>query len=192
MNSYFSREELEAIGFQSLGTDVLISRNTGIYGAGNIRIGNHVRIDDFSILSGNIRIGDYVHIAAACLLFGGNSGIEVCDFVGISSRSAVYADSDDSSGEALTNPMIPDEYRNVIGGRVKFEKHALIGTGCTILPGVTVGEGSSVGSMSLINKSLEPWGMYVGIPCKRLKARSRKLLELEHSMMQNAGESFER
>lgn len=134
-------------------------------------------------MSGNIKIGNYVHIAAGVMLFGGEYGIVLEDFVGISSRCAVYAASDDYSGEALTNPTIPDEYRNVTGGKVVFEKHSLIGSGCTILPNVVIGEGTSVGSMSLVNKSLDEWGIYVGIPCRRVKDRSKRLLLLEKDML---------
>lgn len=179
MVSFYDREELEQIGFKHLGENVLVSRKASIYGAKNISIGNNVRIDDFCILSGNITIGDYVHISAAALLFGGTCGIVIKDFVAISSRTAVYAESDDYSGIAMTNPTVPDECRNVTGGEVIVEKHVIVGTGCTILPGVHLGEGVSVGSMSLINKSLEEWGMYVGIPCRRIKDRSKKLLEYE-------------
>lgn len=179
MNSFLSIEELNQIGFKALGTDVLISRKASIYGASNISIGNHVRIDDFCIISGNITIGSYIHIAAGCYLFGGNSGIEMKDFSAISSRSAVYADTDDYSGMALSNPTVPDKYRKISGGKVVFEKHALVGSGSTILPNVVIGEGVSVGSMSLINKSLEPWGIYAGIPCRRIKERKKDILKLE-------------
>jgi galactoside O-acetyltransferase len=33
--------------------------------------------------------------------------------------------------------------------------------------------------MTLVNKSLDPWGIYVGVPAKRIKERSKKLLALE-------------
>lgn len=183
MNSFYTKEELKDIGLKSYGDNVLISRYARIYGASNITIGNNVRIDDFCILSGNITIHNYVHIAAYCCLFGGKSGIEMFDYTGLSSRSAIYADSDDYSGNALTNPTIPGKYRNVSGGKVIFSKHALVGTGSTILPGVFLGEGVSVGSMSLVSKSLEPWGIYVGIPCKKIKERSKKILELEEQFI---------
>ncbi|HRS91433.1 MAG TPA: acyltransferase, partial [Candidatus Marinimicrobia bacterium] len=32
----------------------------------------------------------------------------------------------------------------------------------------------------LVNKNLEPWSIYVGIPAKYLKPRSKKIIELEH------------
>ena len=32
--------------------------------------------------------------------------------------------------------------------------------------------------MSLINRSTEPWGIYAGVPARRIRERSRELLEL--------------
>lgn len=183
MNSFYNDEELKEIGFKSLGQNVLISKKTSIYGASNIEIGNNVRIDDFSILSGHIKIGNFVHIAAGVYLFGGEPGIIFEDYTGISSRSAIYAVTDDYSGEYMSNPTVPDEYKKVFGGPVVLKKHVLVGSGCTILPNVTLGEGTSVGSMSLIHKNLDPYMMYVGIPAKPLKERKRRILELEKQLI---------
>lgn len=183
--SFYTKEELLTIGFNSLGDNVLISRFARIYRPEKISIGNDVRIDDFCILSGHIELGNYIHIAAACLLFGGDDGIVFEDYTGLSSRSAVYAESDDYSGQYYTNPTLPDEYRHIIGGGVVVKKHAIIGSGCTILPNVVIGEGTAVGSMSLVSKSLEPWSTCVGIPCKRIKERKRGTLELEKLFLKN-------
>lgn len=180
MDSFYSRKELEQIGFKSLGKkDVFISRKASIYGACNISIESNVRIDDFCILSGNITIGRYVHIAAYSALFGGEEGIVLKDFSGLSSRCVIYASSDDYSGNSLTNPTVPEKYTSAINEKVILEKHVIVGTGSSIMPGVMIGEGSAIGSMSLVNKSVEPWGVYVGIPCRKVKERSQKMLELE-------------
>ena len=40
-----------------------------------------------------------------------------------------------------------------------------------VLPGVKISNGSSVGALSLVNKSLEDWGVYLGAPAKRIKTR---------------------
>lgn len=182
--SFYTMEELQKIGFKLLGKeDVLISRKASIYGAENIEIANHVRVDDFCILSGKIIFGEYIHISAYTALYGGDYGIILKDFTTISSRCAVYALTDDYSGEGMANPMIPEQYRNVFGGTVTLEKHTLIGSGCTVLPGITIHEGTAVGSMSLVNKSLDSWGIYVGIPCKRIKERSKKLLDVEQEFI---------
>ena len=75
MNSFYSPEELKSLGLKEYGENVLISRKCSIYGAENIRLGSHVRIDDFCVLSGKVELGNYVHIAASCLLYGGSAGI---------------------------------------------------------------------------------------------------------------------
>ena len=178
MNSFYSEEELRTLGLKSYGSNVLISRKASIYSADKIEIGNNVRIDDFCILSGRITLGSYIHIAAAVLMYGGDAGIIVSDYSTISSRGAVYAVSDDYSGETMTNPMVPDKYRGCWEDAVYIGKHVIIGTGCTILPGVAVSEGTSVGAHSLINKRTEPWSIYYGAPAKKKSDRSRKLLTL--------------
>lgn len=179
MNSFLTDKELKNIGFKKVGKNVRISKKCSIYGAEDIEIGNNVRVDDFSLLSGNIKLHDYIHIAAYVALFGGNAGIEVKDFTTISSRGAIYAISDDYSGETMTNPMIPNEYRRVAEKKVTLGRHVIVGTGTTILPGVEIGEGTAIGAMSLVLRNLPEWGVYAGIPCKRMKERKKDLLLLE-------------
>lgn len=185
MNSFYTATELKSLGLNKCGTNVLISKKVSIYGASNISIADNVRIDDFCILSGNIFIGNYVHIAAYCGLFGGEAGIIMDDFSGLSSRGVIYAASDDYSGEFLTNPTVKDEYKNIVNKHVRIGKHVVIGTNSTILPGVTIGDGTSIGACSLVTKDCDDWGIYVGIPVKRIKERSRKLLELEKNFLNN-------
>lgn len=44
--------------FRSIGEDVRISDKASIYGASEISIGSHVRMDDFCVLSGRIEVGN--------------------------------------------------------------------------------------------------------------------------------------
>ncbi len=185
MTTYYSEEELRRLGLREYGKEVYISRNCSIYNPDKIKLGSHIRIDDFTILSGNIEFYDYIHIAVYTSLFAGNSKIILDSYSGISSRTAIYAESDDYSGEFMTNPMVPEKYRRIQSGEVMIGKHVVIGTGSTILPGVSVGEGASVGAMSLINHNIEPWTINVGIPCRKVKERSRKLLEYEQRLMED-------
>lgn len=185
MNSFYTTTELEKLGFKKCGENVLISKRASIYGASNISIGDNVRIDDFCILSGAISIGNYVHIAAYCGLFGGEAGIRMDDFSGLSSRGTIYAASDDYSGEFLTNPTVKNEYKNVVNKHVRIGRHVVIGTNSTILPGVTIGDGTSIGACSLVTKTCDEWGIYAGVPVRRIKERSRKILELEKNFLNN-------
>jgi acetyltransferase-like isoleucine patch superfamily enzyme len=53
------------------------------------------------------------------------------------------------------------------------------------MPGVTLEEGTAVGAMTLVCKSTDPWGIYVGIPARRLKDRKTNLLDLAKEYMKN-------
>ena len=183
MTSFLSREDLEKLGLKSVGENVLISRNATIYGAGNISIGSNVRIDDFCILSGNVQIGDYVHIAAYSAMYGSSAGIQIADFANISSRVCVYAVSDDFSGETMTNPMIPDKFKNVLQKPTVIGRHVIIGTGSTVLPGSVLEEGAVMGAMTLGKGNVAPWSVVVGVPARKIKDRSRNILNLEKEFL---------
>jgi galactoside O-acetyltransferase len=182
VTAYYSSEELGALGFAACGTDVLVSRKASIYNPEQIRVGNHVRVDDFVVLTcgpdEEVRIGDHVHLAAHAALFGGG-GILIEDFVTVSGRTSIYSVSDDYGGDVLTNPTIPSRLTRVIRQRVVLRRHVVVGAASVVLPGVTIGEGSATGAMTLVNRDLDPWGIYVGIPARLLRPRSRELLTLE-------------
>ncbi|MCE3046673.1 acyltransferase [Helicobacter kayseriensis] len=187
---FYSYEELQKIGFASVGKNVLLSRLARIYGASKISIGNNVRIDDFVILSGKIKIGNFVHIGAFSSITGGDSGVTIGDFCGMSSHVKVLAISDDYSGETLTNPCIPNQYKNITKKQIIIEKHCIVGCGSTILPNAFLSEGSSIGAMSLIVRKTKPWGVYFGIPAKRIKERKKDLLKLEKEFLSSIKETM--
>lgn len=90
---------------------------------------------------------------------------------------------DDYYGDFMTNPMVPDKYRKVTEKSIKLNKHCLVGTGSKIMPGVEIGEGTSIGAMSLVLKSTRPWKLYFGVPAKAITDRQKNLLELEKQFL---------
>ncbi|EIF30598.1 acetyltransferase (isoleucine patch superfamily) [Burkholderia sp. Ch1-1] len=183
---YLSEGDLASAGFGSIGRNVLIARNCIIIGLQNIHIGSDVRIDGPTVLaasSGHIRIGSHVHVGGFGFL-AGVGGIDLEDFSGLSQGVRIYSASDDYSGDALTNPTVPREFLNVEIAPVRLGRHVIIGSGSVILPGCNVGEGSSVGAMSLVTKSLAPWAIYAGAPARFLKKRSQQLLAMEAQLIQ--------
>lgn len=177
---FYSREELEQAGFASLGIDVSIKRNCGLFFTQNMYIGSHVRIDDYSILvaSGELHVGSYVHLASYCYI-AASHGITFNDFCTLAPSVKIFSGSDDYTGEKLTNPTVGREFIGGPHGPVTLGKHVIIGTNSVVLPGVSLGEGASVGALSLVNRDLDPWMIYVGSPAKPLRARKKDLLALE-------------
>jgi acetyltransferase-like isoleucine patch superfamily enzyme len=176
---YLTDEQLSALPFQYLGRNVKISDRAALHDVTRIAIGDNSRIDDFCVISGNVKIGRNVHIAVQCNVAGGEPGIVLEDFSGLAYGVQVFSQSDDYSGKSLTNPTVPDPYKKEIKRRVVIGRHCIVGTNSVILPGVTLAEGTAVGTLSLVRKSTQPWSVYFGSPAKRIGERSRDLLELE-------------
>lgn len=179
--AFLSRLEIEKIGFKSIGENVLISDKASIHNPSRISIGSNVRIDDFCVLSagvGGINIESYVHIAVFSSLIGAGN-IKLRSFSNLSSRVSVFSSNDDYSGESLTNPMVPKEFKNVEILDVVIGRHVIIGSGSVILPGVVLQDGAAIGALSLINKNCEAFSVYSGVPAKKIKDRSKNILKLE-------------
>lgn len=179
--AFLTDSELKNLGFASVGHDVQISERAVFYNSAQISIGNHVRIDDFSVISagaGGIHIGHYVHIAVFCSLMGAGR-ITLSDYAGLSSRVSIYSSNDDYTGAYMTNPTVPLALRNVNQAPIVLGKHVIVGSGSIILPGVAIGEGAAVGALSLVNKNCDPFSVYAGTPAKRIGSRQKQLLALE-------------
>ncbi len=184
-SQYLTETDLGGYGFKSIGRHVRISSDARIYGPENVSIGDNVRIDDFVILAaveGSISLGDYVFLARNTHL-SGTFGIEMREFSGTAGNVIIYSSSDDYSGNAMTAQAVPKEYTRRRGGPVIVGRHVLLGAATTVIGPCEIGEGCSVGSMSLVREDLAPWGVYAGIPARRLKERSRKLLDLEAKLI---------
>jgi acetyltransferase-like isoleucine patch superfamily enzyme len=172
-------DQVAELGLAAVGTDVSISDRCSIYGAGAISIGDHVRIDDFAILTARepVIIGSYVHISAFAFL-SGPFGILIEDFVNVGPRAALMSGNDDFLGQWLPGPVVPEELRNVQGGRIHLGRHSIVGTHSVVLRGVSFGEGAAVGALSLVKESLAPWGIYGGVPARLIRPRDRGVEEL--------------
>jgi len=185
--AYLNKDALNSLGLKHLGSNVLISDKCSIYNPDQIEIYDNSRIDDFCVISGNVKIGRFVHLAPFCLIAGGEKGVEFEDFSGCAYHAQVFSQSDDYSGTTMTNPTIPTKYKNEFKKKVLIGRHVIIGAGSMVLPGVTVAEGCSIGAMSMLTKSTDAWGIYFGIPAKKIKSRKKDLLILESEFMKEGG-----
>jgi acetyltransferase-like isoleucine patch superfamily enzyme len=187
---YYTEHDLATEGFGRLGSNVRIEKSCTIIGVKNIQIGSNTRIDGYTTIvapgTGYVRLGSFIHVAGYVLLSAGD-GIVMEDFSGLSHGVRVYSRSGDYGGQYLTNPMVPAAYSVTSGGEVRVRRHVVVGSGTVILPGVEIGEGSSVGALSVVSRSLDAWGVYAGAPVRRLRERSRNLLALEERLRAEMG-----
>jgi len=178
-DSFYSTSELSELGFSDFGSGCKISRFARFYGISNISIGDFVRIDDFVVISvqSPSEIGNHVHIGTMSLI-SSSLGFDFGQYSTFSSRVSAYGQSDDYSGNSLTNPMVDESLREVEECRLDVGEHVIVGAGTVILPHGSLADGVAVGALSLVKNPTEPWGIYAGIPATRIKDRSRRIIEL--------------
>jgi galactoside O-acetyltransferase len=134
-----------------------------IEGLKNIQFGKNIIIDSYAFVYADksMKIGSNVHIASFVFLSGGDE-MEIGDFTSIFQGAKVYASTDDFKGWGFGNPTIPEKFRNPKRAPVVMGRFVQIGANSVILPGVTIGEGCSVGACSVVTRDLEPWSIYIG------------------------------
>jgi len=175
--SFYDRAELGKLGFGRVSADALISRNAKFYNPRNIWIGDHVRIDDFCILSAGdgaatIDLQGYNHIAAGVMLYGG-AGISVGKHCQIAAQSIVLSRSDDFTGRWLNGPMVPDQFRLTTAARIVLWDFSILGARSTVMPGAELAEGAVLGAHSFTKRLIPEWQVWAGSPAKFLYHRLR-------------------
>jgi acetyltransferase-like isoleucine patch superfamily enzyme len=181
--AYMTEKEISKYGFKKIGKNVQISTKASYYNCDQIEIDDYSRIDDYSVLSGKIKIGRFVHIAPGCLVAGGEKGVIMGDFSGLAYHVIIFSQSDDYSGLTMTNPTVPDRYKREKKLAVIIGRHVIIGTGSIVFPGVNIADGCSIGALSCVQKSTEPFGIYTGNPAIRIKDRKKNILALEKKFL---------
>jgi len=126
--------------------------------------------DDATIYGGlrlrggkRIRIGSGTSVGDRCEL-DGRGGLVVGKCVNISSEVMLWTAQHDYRTAGF--PTLFDA--------IVIEDYVWIGPRCIILPGVTVAQGCVVAAGAVVTKSTQPFGIYAGIPAKRIGERPRE------------------
>ena len=111
-----------------------------------------------------VQMNDYVHVAVA-------QSVIIGDRVLIASK--VYISDHDHgcySGDGpQDSPFTPPAERKLYCSPVVIEDDVWIGEFVAVLPGVTIGKGSIIGTHSTVTKSIPAYSIAVGSPAKVIK-----------------------
>jgi galactoside O-acetyltransferase len=136
---------------------------TKIIGMDNITFGSNVLIDDFVLIMASepMTFGNYVHLACFSSITGG-ARVTIGDFCAVSQGARLLTATDDFVDWGFGNSTIPEEFRNTTRSPIEIGRFAILGANSVVLPGVTIGEGVTVGAGTVVTRDLEPWGVYLG------------------------------
>lgn len=156
------------------GQDVFISANVEIRRPHLVRVGSHVAVDSGFYCTTGAVLGDYIHVGPSVTVIGGAPALlRMAGFNTVGAGSRILCASDEFLGAGLAG-IAPAQFRDIVHLEpVIFEAFASLGTNVVVHPGVTLAEGSVVGSCALVTKSTEPWTIYHGIPARPWKERPR-------------------
>lgn len=166
---------LRAFLYKVLSKNIRIGARTSIHPSasiaadgGRIVIGKRCRIHKGVIIStygGSIVLGDDVSLNPYTIVYG-HGGVVIGDKTRIAAHSVI----------------IPSEHNfqekgRSIGSQGSTQQGITIGTdvwiasGVKVLDGTTIEDGCVIGANAVIKGKTEPYGVYVGVPAKKIKER---------------------
>ena len=156
--------------FQQIAPDVKLGKNVRIFGFTNLygcEIGDDVKIGTFVEIQKGARIGNRCKISSHTFIC---EGVELEDevFVGhnVTFTNDLYPRATNGNGALQT-----DADWKCVPTRVK--RGASIGSGATLLCGITVGEHALVGAGSVVTKDVPAYTVVAGNPARVIKQLPR-------------------
>jgi acetyltransferase-like isoleucine patch superfamily enzyme len=114
---------------------------------------------------GYISIGRRCWLGAGTYLYG-NGNIQMGDDVLIAARTIINTVAHNYSHRDL-----PINAQGINTAPVMIENGVWIGLNCTILQGITIGEGAIIGAGSLVNRDVPAYSIVVGTPARVIGMR---------------------
>jgi len=179
-NLFFDVNDLKKLGKNSI-----IGKTVRIRYPELVSIGENCIIDDFTYISTQLTLEDYSHVSSGCKFIGGKKSNITMGMLSTTAPNVVLAAGNDDYVSGIGSPLIPNQFKgNTVYGKITLSELTIIGSNSVILPNVIVGEGSTLGALSLANQDLKSWSIYAGIPAKKIKNRDKsKILKLRDEFL---------
>lgn len=151
------------------GTRIYPGARVSFLGGGTITIGDHCYLHAGSLLAtygGDIEIGSHVSINDYTILYG-HGGLTIGEGTRIAAHTVVIpANHSIDAGS-------PIRMQPTVGKGIRIGRDCWIGAGVRILDGVELADGCVVGAGSVVTPSLatEEMGIYVGVPARQVGSR---------------------
>lgn len=136
-------------------------RLAGVAAAADARLTSSVEI----WTNGRVSIGSDSFIGHQTLLIGGMAEIAIGARCDIGPRVMLVTGTHEDGGEeraAGEGKSLP----------ITIGDGVWIGANATVLGGVEIGEGAIIGAGSLVNRSIPPYSVAAGVPCRVIRKRT--------------------
>ena len=134
-------------------------------------VGKDYRLGDKVYISHpkNISIGERTYINSGMLFASANAHINIGKDCLISYNVHIRTDMHNymDAGKCINQQGTTEQ-------DVTIEDDVWIGYSVSIMPGVCIRKGSVIGTGAVVTKSTDPYGVYVGIPARKIKSRGEE------------------
>lgn len=156
----------------------------------NIQFGLHAQVSRNASLSthygGSIRIGERTSILAGALLWTYGGVIEIGNDCSVNPYSIIHGGGGVSIGNdvriaphcmivsenhVFEDRSTPIRSQGLRRSGVSISNDVWLGSGVRVLDGVTIAEGCVIAAGAVVNKSTEPYGIYGGVPARKIGVR---------------------
>src|SRR5947207_1019250 len=158
-----------------IGSDVCFYPNCFLQGeADRLVIDDHVDFFPNQYLSTGgkgsfIEIGHHSHFAPGCILYGWG-GLKIGPYCNIAAHCVFATIGHDQvrRGEQPMAVVAP------VPGPITLVEDVWLSANVTVTANTTIAKGCIIGANAVVTRDTEPYGLYVGIPARRLRDRRRE------------------
>lgn len=126
---------------------------------------------------GDIRLGRFVSISGpGTVLHAVDGKIEIGSFCSIGQNVSIQQfnhDMNRPSTYGIQHQFFTGDFKDDVNskGDIVIEDDVWIGSNASILSGVTIGRGAVIAAGAVVNKDVEPYAVYGGVPARKIKMR---------------------
>ncbi len=173
-SNIIKRRFKSAKGLRVFGYPVMITGANHISLGDNVEICRLARIDAVEYypntgqhFTPELKIANNVVVQISCHI-GCINRVEIGEYTTIAARTYI---TDHTHGTVEPEDLkLPVRHRKLYSkGPVKIGRYVSIGEGCTILPGVTIGDHAVIGANAVVTKDIPPYAVAVGNPARVVK-----------------------
>jgi acetyltransferase-like isoleucine patch superfamily enzyme len=149
-----------------VGKHGILRKGTIVYG--DVTIGDYFQSGHYAVIRAKVEMGDYCTVLHHSTLEGLirlGTGVRIMSHVYIPSRTWFGDHVFVGPGVTFLNDRLPGRCEEMpIPKGATMEDDVMIGGGCTILPGVRIGERSFIAAGTVVTKDVPPRSLVVGVP----------------------------
>lgn len=162
--------EIDRKRLGSCGDNVILEDGVRIFHPENVHLGDNVYIGHNTIVKGyykhELHIGSHSWIGPGSFLHGAG-GLHIGEFSGIGPavriHGAAHIEEEEPEAHMVFAPLT--------FAPIRIEKNCNIGTGATILGGVTIGAHCRIGAGAVVTRHIPPYSVAAGVPARVIRSR---------------------